>query len=225
MENKFSAVYHSTNDLVTIKTKMVKLEIYERVTNLITSAISSVVIGVFALIAFLFLNMALGFWLSSLFSSAALGFLCLGGFYLLLLFVFLAMRKRFEDKKIKNVILEKVSKTYTDYDELLADQLAVQQEAEDSKNKLSEDFNALKEAIFPSSEPEGKSTNHPVMRTVVTSAIELIFQHVILRKAGPLGKSIIPAIVNTFLTSKLFDEKPGDSLMNNLKLKISKLLD
>lgn len=59
------------------------------------SMINGLLLLVLGLVVFLFLNIALGWWLGELLNSMALGFLLLGGFYLLILVVLVAARRSF----------------------------------------------------------------------------------------------------------------------------------
>jgi uncharacterized membrane protein YkgB len=77
-----------------------------------SNAAAGVAIGVVAfLLAIFFLTfllIALGWWLASLFGSAALGFLGVAGFLLLLLVLIFALRKKVIVPLIRNAIISKV---------------------------------------------------------------------------------------------------------------------
>jgi hypothetical protein len=59
------------------------------------SLINGLLVLVLGLIVFFFLNFALAWWLGQVLDSRALGFLVLGGFYLLVLIIMIAARKTF----------------------------------------------------------------------------------------------------------------------------------
>lgn len=73
--------------------------------------VATVVFGIFFL-AFLFT--ALAWWLGSLLNSPALGFLCVAGFFLLLIVLIFALRKKVVVPMIRNAI---VSAVYTKKDD------------------------------------------------------------------------------------------------------------
>ena len=67
--------------------------------------IATVVLGIFFL-AFLFT--ALAWWLASLLDSNALGFLCVAGFFLLLIVLIFALRKKVIVPMIRNAIISSI---------------------------------------------------------------------------------------------------------------------
>lgn len=67
--------------------------------------VATVVLGIFFL-AFLFT--ALAWWLGSLLNSAALGFLCVAGLFLLLIVLLFALRKKVIVPIIRNAIISAV---------------------------------------------------------------------------------------------------------------------
>ncbi|MGV3656825.1 MAG: phage holin family protein [Chitinophagaceae bacterium] len=82
------------------------------VTQSASTAASGAAIGIAALVLgvfFLFFAFcALAFWLGSLFDSYALGFLAVAGFFLLLIVLIFALRKKVIVPKIRNTIISKV---------------------------------------------------------------------------------------------------------------------
>lgn len=235
----FNKIYSDTNDFIRLQTQSAKLEIYERVTNLITSGINAAVIGLFGLVSFLFINVGLAFWLSELFNSFALGFLSLGGFYIVVLCVYLLVKDKTAKNKVKNSILLQVSKTYNDYDLLMKDQEFVHAKIEVSEKKIKESFNDLKENIqtlkddfkklksnFVSEDLDNgeEHVGAPLPRLALTSIVDLILNKVVFRNAGIVKKTILPIITNALLTSTVFKENKKTSFIENLKLKLPKLL-
>ena len=89
-----SNIYSGTNDFVHLQAKSVKLEVYERITNLIASGISSAFIVLFGAVAFLFINLGLAFWLGETYHSYKIGFFALAAFYTALLLLYLIFRHK-----------------------------------------------------------------------------------------------------------------------------------
>lgn len=71
----------------------------------IAIGLASVVLGYFFL---LFLFIGIAWWLGSLFNSPALGFLTVAGFFLLILVIIFALRKKVIVPMIRNTIVKKV---------------------------------------------------------------------------------------------------------------------
>ena len=70
-----------------------------------TIGIAAVVLGIFFL-AFLFT--ALAWWLGGILESPALGFLCVAGFFLLLIILIFALRKKVIVPMIRNAIISAI---------------------------------------------------------------------------------------------------------------------
>ena len=107
METIKSQIHHiasNTNNLIQQHSKIVRLEIYERITNLIASGISSGIIILFGVFSFLFINIGLAYYLSEVFGSAVKGFLCVGVIYAVVLAIYLLLRKHVAKNRIKNAI-------------------------------------------------------------------------------------------------------------------------
>jgi hypothetical protein len=64
----------------------------------------------------LFLSFAAGFYLGSLLDSDELGFLCVAGFYVLLLIVFLALRKRIIEQPVIKAMIRLLFPKFEDHE-------------------------------------------------------------------------------------------------------------
>lgn len=233
-------IYSESNEYVRLQIKSVKLEIYERVTNLIDSGISAALILLFGLFSFLFINFGLAFWIGELFNSTKIGFFLIGLFYFVALGLYLALKNKVAKNKVRNIVLLKVSKTHNDYDLLLKEQKIVSAEVQKSETTIRDNFNELKENMETLKNDLNKIKEHfvtgagdehseervgpKIPRLAVTSIVDLLIQKVFLRKAGLMKKTLVPIITNALLTSSLFKETKKTSLIENLKLKLSKFL-
>src|SRR3954470_20345503 len=97
-------VYTNAKEYIHLKTRSVKLETYDKVAGAVSGAVNGAVIAVLGLCAFLFLNVGIAYALSDAFESTKLGFLTLGGIYLVLMGIFFAMKAGIS-KKIKNSVV------------------------------------------------------------------------------------------------------------------------
>lgn len=222
MQINIQKLYDDANATVTLQVKAAKLEVYERITNLITSGISVGILLLFSLFAFLFLNIGLSLWIGSYFTQPAMGFLLVGVGYIVLLVVYLIFRDRLEKNKIKNTILEKVSKSYNDYEALILEQEELQKQIYITRQRLSESFDQIKAELLP--QKHGHTAKNDLSRGMITKTVEFILKHLLFRNSGVFKKSILPFILNFFLTSRLYDESLGHAFEENLKLKIKELL-
>jgi len=97
-ESKFSirGVFQKSKEYIDTRFKLFKLKLVERSSRLIASLVVDAVKTIFALFVVFFLSLALGFYLSELLGSSALGFLATGGIFVLLIVVVSAFETRLE---------------------------------------------------------------------------------------------------------------------------------
>jgi hypothetical protein len=231
-------IYNDANEFIQLQSKSVKLEIYERVTNLISSGINAAILTIFGLIAFLFINIGLAFWLGEVFGSSKYGFLALGGFYLLVMVIYMLIISKSQNTKIKNSILFKVSKTYNDYNTLVSEQETLKSNIKKSESQIKEsveelksNFQALQDDLkkFKSNfvteqkDNANETVGATIPRLAMTTVVDLIMTRVLFRKAGLVKRTLLPLITNVLLTSSVFKENKFTSLIENLKLKFPNL--
>ena len=97
-ERKFSinGVYQKSKEYIDTRFKLVKLKLLERSSRLIASLITDGVKGILAVFVVFYLSLSLGFYLSELLGSNALGFLATGGIFILLIVVIIAFEHPLE---------------------------------------------------------------------------------------------------------------------------------
>ena len=222
---QISNIASNTNSLIHQHSKIVRLEIYERITNLIASGISSAVIIVFGIFSFLFLNIGLAYYLSEVFASPIKGFFFVGLIYAAALIIYLLLRKHVAKNAVKNAILIKLSKDIDDFDELLVMQATVYKDIEKTKEEIKTDFENLKNT-FTAPEDDDKTEegkeNHKggeIPRMAITNVVDFVLQKVVFRNSGFLKHTVLPIVANALVTSKVFKESKATSLIENLKLK------
>jgi len=88
-ERKFSinGVYQKSKEYIDTRFKLFRLKLVERSSRLIASLITDGLKGILAVFVIFYLSLALGFYLSELLGSSALGFLATGGIFVLLIIV------------------------------------------------------------------------------------------------------------------------------------------
>jgi hypothetical protein len=154
-------VYSNAKEYLHLKTRSVKLEAYDKVSGAAASTVNGAVLAVLGLCAFLFLNVGIAYALSDAFNSTKLGFLTLGGIYVVLMGIFMAV-KGSVDRKIKNSIVAKMSNNaHTEYEVMLKEKDSVNaqleraevlvkgniEELKDNVDVLVEDFKKLKQDV------------------------------------------------------------------------------
>ena len=97
-EKKFSinGVFQKSKEYIDTRFKLFKLKLVERSSRLIASLITDGLKSILALFVVFYLSLSLGFYLSELLGSSALGFLATGGIFLLLIGVVSAFENPLE---------------------------------------------------------------------------------------------------------------------------------
>ena len=225
IKSHFTGLYENTGKLIQQESKILRLEIYERVTNLVACGVNAGIMLLIGVFAFAFLNLGVALYLNVLLDSQIMGFVLVGLFYTLVLLVYYAFRKRISNNKIKNVVLLKLSKNMDDFDELLVAQDVLYKEIDLSKEKIKTDFESLqKEFGLDDLDAENKDVNHTGSRKIITTITDFVLTKVILRKSNVFAKVLIPLIANALITSSVYDESKPKSFLQNMKLKLANLI-
>ena len=87
-------------EYIEVKLDLIRIHTAENLARIFSNVATLAVIGFLLSLMILFLSIAAGFYFGSLFDSNELGFLCVAGFYVLLLIVFLALRKRIVEQPV-----------------------------------------------------------------------------------------------------------------------------
>jgi len=93
-EKIFSALKEEISTYAGLKLQLLKLMAIERGAGILSALSHGLMLLLFAFFTILFLFLALGFFLGDLLGSVALGFLVVSVIYLMLIFAFMAARKR-----------------------------------------------------------------------------------------------------------------------------------
>jgi protein-S-isoprenylcysteine O-methyltransferase Ste14 len=96
------------NEYVQTTVQLYKAKATKGASNAAASATIGIVAVVLSFFFMSFLFTALAWWLGSLLDSTALGFLCVAGFFLLLIILIFALRKKVIVPMIRNAIISSV---------------------------------------------------------------------------------------------------------------------
>jgi Putative Actinobacterial Holin-X, holin superfamily III len=92
-------------EYIEIKLDLLKLQAAENISKIISNAAVVIILILFLSLILFFLSFAAGYFMASLLHSNELGFLCVAGFYFLLMLIILIFRKKIIDRPvIKSVI-------------------------------------------------------------------------------------------------------------------------
>lgn len=105
MLEEINNIRKDIQEYIEVKFDLIRLSTAENISRILSSAASIIVFSFLLLIIMLFLSFAAGYYFASLLHSNELGFLCVAGFYGLVLVVFLFFRKRIIEKPIIKAVI------------------------------------------------------------------------------------------------------------------------
>ena len=106
MVENFDNIRKEIQEYIEVKLDLVRLHTAEHLARLLSSSSSIVIAGYLLFFILLFLSFAAGFFLGSLLHSNEAGFLCVAGFYCLVLIVFLIFRKKIVERPIIQAVVK-----------------------------------------------------------------------------------------------------------------------
>lgn len=238
--NLMSNFFNNGKEYLQLKSKSVQLDVYDRVTCLIAAMASGAIVALLSVLALLFINIGLGFALSIAFGSHVWGFLCLGGLYLVLLGIFMAIRKPL-DLKLKNAVVSKLSENkYTEYGQVTKERNHLKTELGLSENMvkgnarklqenleiMAEDFRKIKEDVqrfrslfsFGEQKPEepkdgkaaGSSPVQELKKMALTKVAELIINRLVVKDVNSIKQRIWPTLAQVLVSAGISTEKNTD---------------
>jgi predicted transcriptional regulator len=203
--------------------KSVQLEIYERLTNLISSGVNLAIFAILGMFVLFFLNFGIAQLIGEQLGRPSLGYLIVAGFYLILLLGYLIFRKVTNKRNtIKNAILKNVSKEHTNFNQLLEEQLKVQGEIDETFTEIQKNVDSIKLKIYGSDEEiaEQKEIYNSVLpRPLLTSSIDFLFRRFIFKKETVLKNKLTPLLVELLVSSILFSEGKLRAFITSLQSK------
>jgi len=96
--------------------KLNLVRLTKKVSDIGSGLVSSVLIFFISLCILLFISFAGAWWLGDITNNRALGFLLIAGFYLLIVFVLILMRKKVISPFIRNTLIRKI---YEEKDQII----------------------------------------------------------------------------------------------------------
>jgi hypothetical protein len=87
-------------EYIEVKLDLIRLHTAENLSRIFSNVATIAVIGYLLFFIILFISLAAGYYIGSLLDSNELGFLCMAGFYTLLLILFLASRKQIVERPV-----------------------------------------------------------------------------------------------------------------------------
>jgi hypothetical protein len=92
-------------EYIEVKLDLIRLHTAENLSRIFSNVATIAVIGYLLFFIILFISLAAGYFIGSQLDSNELGFLCVAGFYTLLLFLFLVFRKKIVERPVIKAIV------------------------------------------------------------------------------------------------------------------------
>lgn len=108
LKEKTADLADHVEDLAETFYKLTIVNVTQKATNIASGAVVMMALSILGLIVFLFLGVALAWWLGDLIESRAGGFLLSAGFFALVLTIIVVLRKKIVFPFIRNLIISKV---------------------------------------------------------------------------------------------------------------------
>jgi hypothetical protein len=106
MLEEISNIKKDIEEYIEVKFDLLRLQTAENISRILSKSVTTVIYICLMCIILLFLSFAAGYFLSSLLNSNGLGFLCVAGFYGLILAIFMILRKRIIQRPIIKAVVK-----------------------------------------------------------------------------------------------------------------------
>ena len=231
--NLLNGLFSSGSHYFELQGRSVKLGFYQKSTQAITGTIQLLILLVFGVVTYLFLNIGCAFLIGTAIGSLVKGFFIVGGINLLFFIVYVFARHKLGEKRLRNSVLQGISGNLKDYDALVAEHMRLQSELTVAEKNLRKSASEIREKIeqletqvtsLKTQLLAGNTEGGSIARTAVNAGIEILLNTSFLKNAGIIKRTLVPVLTNAFVTSRLFRDKKKSGLFENLKTKILKVL-
>ncbi len=106
MPEDINNIKKDIQEYIEIKVDLIRLYFAENLSRILSSTVTTIILGCFLFFILLFMSFAAGYFLASLLHSYELGFLCIAGLYALVLVILLVFRKQIIERPIIKAIVK-----------------------------------------------------------------------------------------------------------------------
>jgi hypothetical protein len=117
MLNEIDDLRKDLREYLEVKVDLVRLHLAENLSRILSNMASSAIIGYLLFLIIMFLSLTAGYFIGSRLNSTELGFLCVSGFYVMLLIIFLLLRKKIVEKPVVRTIIRLLFPKFKDNEE------------------------------------------------------------------------------------------------------------
>jgi hypothetical protein len=105
MLDDFNDLRKDILEYIEVKLDLIRLHTAENISRIFSNVATIAVIAYLLFLIVLFISFATGFYIGSLLDSNEIGFLCVAGFYTLLLILFLVLRKQIVERPVIKAVV------------------------------------------------------------------------------------------------------------------------
>lgn len=107
-KNKIEKFLTNVKEYAEVRFELVSLNIQDKLSIIVSSLVSIVVLSVFALLILLFAGIGGAIWLGEYFNNTYVGFFCITGFYILIALIVLINREKWIKFPVMNSLIKKI---------------------------------------------------------------------------------------------------------------------
>ena len=108
-KNNIEKLLSNVKEYAEVRFDLVSLNFQDKLSVVVSSIVSIVIIAVLSLLIFLFASIGAALWLGEYFQNNAIGFFCVMGFYIFLTFLLLVNREKWIKFPIMNSLIKKMN--------------------------------------------------------------------------------------------------------------------
>jgi hypothetical protein len=106
--NSLHILLEKAGDYLETRVELLRLQAVSTTSDVTSSILASFLILFFASLTFLLLNIGIAVWIGDLTGKMYYGFFIVSGFYILLLLLFVTLRKKLLKKPLHNMLVKKM---------------------------------------------------------------------------------------------------------------------
>lgn len=109
-QSKIQQIFRHVENYISTSVELYKLKAYQKVAQITTTVLTSVLIGLFCMLFLIFVSIGLALYLGEVMGRMHYGFMIVAGIYLVLSIIVYALSKKVLKDKINTMIVRKIFK-------------------------------------------------------------------------------------------------------------------
>jgi hypothetical protein len=118
MLDEINDLRRDVQEYIEVKLDLIRLHTAENLSRILSNTAAAAVIGYLLFLIIMFISLSAGFFIGSRLNSNELGFLCVAGFYMVLLLLFLVFRKRIIERPVVRSVMKLLFPKFDDHEKI-----------------------------------------------------------------------------------------------------------